>query len=150
MAQCELLLNNGDAVLLNNGDNVLLNDNTCGVVGGVIISGTHARPSLVLPRRRQLIKHEYTFWVKATILRQSVTEFRVKATLLKECVINAKIKGSLLVKSKTHFHAKASLLKPANELRYKIEKGVIKLSSNSTIKTIKKVLLENIREIIKD
>ena len=64
MANCILLLNNGDDVLLNTGDQVLLNDDTCQVVIphdiGINLVGDHSRPTLFSSRPQQSLQSSHS------------------------------------------------------------------------------------------
>ena len=149
MADCIVQNDGSSLILLNDGSScILLNEQA----PGVQIVGTHARP-LIAARARQLFPVEFTFWITAGVLQKVEYRFRIIVILLKDAMINIKIKSSLLIPLKSHFHVKSSILRPLDDLTYKFEvkrkQLIMKLESKSTIKTIKKKLLESLLKDIK-
>ena len=144
-----VLLNSGSQLLLNDGESVvLLNTQT-----GVFTEGVHATPALVTkPRRRQKISVEFAFIIKAAILTDSIVEPKFTGFLVLETITHYKIKSILLTETSYHHHFRASLVKDMPELKYRLikegNKFEYKLESYSTVKTIKKLLLKKMKEML--
>ena len=125
---------------------------TGGVVApsvGLTLSGRHAGV-LVGPRPRQEIPVEFTFLIRADILKLLRTQIRLISSIRKEIKSVIKVKAEVLKTVEEHFHIKANILKKLQPLGYKIEENTIKLKSRTTIKTIKKLLLKKLREMMED
>ena len=150
MANDKLLLNDGSSfVLLNDGTSVVLLNSETGAVGGFTLSGTHSGVSLIGPRPKQEIPVEFTFLIRADILKLLKNQIRLIAFVRKEVKSVLKLKAEILKPVEEHFHIKANILKKLKPLGYKIEENTIKLKSRSTIKTLKNKLYENLNDMLR-
>jgi len=143
-----VLLNTGSQILLNDGESVLLlNSQT-----GVFTEGVHSTPALVLPRKRREEPIEFIAWFNASLLTPIKLQNNIKATVLSNLNLHTKVKALLLKETQWHKHFKASLVKQSPALKYKLVKNngryEYKLESYSTVKTIKKLLLKNMKDML--
>jgi len=150
VADC-IIKNDAGLITLNDGTScILLNEQ----VPGVIIEGTHAT-QLIAPRAARLDFVEFTFWIKAGIIFQIVSQSKLISVLIKETISHLKLKSPLLIETQFPYKIKSTLITNIQKTKLFVESTLITktfslfvLGSKTTHEKLKKVFLRKLLEDI--
>jgi hypothetical protein len=127
-----------------------------GAQAGIIIQNTHASPRLVIRRQKQLIPVEFSFILKAGLIRSLWTQFQIQANIIVESVSKIPLKAGLLLETYSFLQLRANTTISTISEKVNLKAGIIipikehsiNLISNIKNPKIKKVLLSKLKELL--